>query len=56
MKSHRSASGNCIECVGQRLRADDMGYNAHALILHGRLLFTLCFQLCTLTVQRRCLT
>jgi hypothetical protein len=50
MKSHRSERGNCMECVGQRLRADDLGYNVHALFLHGRLLLTLCFQLCTLTM------
>jgi hypothetical protein len=38
VKSHRLASGICMEHVGQQLREDDLGYDTLPLFLHGRLL------------------
>jgi hypothetical protein len=37
VKSHLLERGRCIG-AGQRLRANDLGYDTHSLILHGRLI------------------
>jgi hypothetical protein len=53
VKSHRSTSGSSMERARQRLRADDLGYDTHALILHGILLLTLHFQFCTFNCVKK---
>jgi hypothetical protein len=53
VKSHRSTSGSCMERVGQRLRVVTLGYGMHAFILHGRLLLTLRFHLCTFNCVKK---
>jgi hypothetical protein len=50
VKSHRSAHGRFTECPGQRLSADNLGYDMLNFILPGRLLLYLtlpflCFEL-----------
>jgi hypothetical protein len=53
MKSHQSESWSCTERAEQLLRVDDLGYGMHALSMHGILLLTLCFHLCTFNCVKK---